>query len=539
MTRLAMISVLLIVGVATTGAAILTAQEPRSARPAAPAKAAAQEPKPDKPAAPAKKVELISVRVVDVKDRDVPNVEVAVIDQRFFSENRRYRTGADGRFRVPVNPNYFQIAFEAHPDDRTIGWARITNGNLWPAGTDKDPVTLMLLPMNHRVEGSVVDTRGKPIRGVRIRPYQIEHEKTNGFGSPLNLPSAVTDDMGRFTLDLPADTRVSLLRADHPRYVGPWFHCGAEDQSIAPMTLLDAGGIAGTVIDSTTGKPVEGVRVGAQTLERGLEVPLGGGGGEATSDAHGHFQVGGLAPGVYNLLFEASPRGRRFTARAVEGVRVRAGEDAQADLVMIEGRRLRGTAIYLYDNTPMVGIHVSCYSPPHLRSGPVEQGTYTDDQGRFEFFVPPGPAVVSIPAHTKTLTIPVDRAPEPVRLENNPNPTTLPSPKFVKVAQCPVRVRMKVNEGKDAEQGKVRTLSGRIFDPEGSHIAGVRVSYSEPGKFQSSATDRLGLFRLRGLPQGELRLHLDKEGYGAGWSIIPPDAWEIEVTLPSQPDALE
>ena len=128
---------------------------------------------------------------------------------------------------------------------------------------------------------------------------------------------------------------------------------------------------------------------------------LGGGGGDATSDAHGHFQIGGLAPGVYNLFFEASPRGRRFTARAVEGVRVKAGEDARADLVMIEGRRLHGTAIYLYDNTPMAGAHVHCYSSSYPRSGAACQMTYTDDQGRFEFFVPPGPARVYIPGPTR------------------------------------------------------------------------------------------------------------------------------------------
>ena len=101
MTRLVMISALLIAGLATTGAALLATQKPKSARPAVPAKAAAQKRKPDKPAAPEKKVELISVRVVDTEGRDVPNVEVEVVDQRSTAEGRRYRTGADGRFRVP------------------------------------------------------------------------------------------------------------------------------------------------------------------------------------------------------------------------------------------------------------------------------------------------------------------------------------------------------------------------------------------------------------------------------------------------------
>ena len=143
---------------------------------------------------------------------------------------------------------------------------------------------------------------------------------------------------------------------------------------------------------------------------------LGGGGGHTTSDANGLFQIGGLEPGVYNLLFDASPRGRRFTARAVEGVRVKAGEDAHADLLMVEGRRLHGTAIYRIDNTPMIGTNVMCYNSSHPRSGAACQGTYTDDQGRFEFFVPPGPAMVYIPADKKIVSVPADREPEPISL---------------------------------------------------------------------------------------------------------------------------
>ena len=130
---------------------------------------------------------------------------------------------------------------------------------------------------------------------------------------------------------------------------------------------------------------------------------------------HGHFQVGGLAPGVYNLLVRGSPRGRRFTARAVEGVRVRAGEDARADLSMIEGGRLHGTAIYKYDNTPMAGAY-----------GPVRQ------------FLP-SPIGAAVREHTPMIragsspsSLPARRRVYPVRQEDldrprRPGPRTRPS----------------------------------------------------------------------------------------------------------------
>ena len=391
MTRFVMISTLLIAGLATTGAALVATQEPTPAGSAAPVKKAAQKSAPVAAAAPPPKVELISVRVVDLEGQGVPNVEVEVVDQRSTSDIRRYRSGAGGRFRFPADLHYGPIELQARPDDRTLGWATITDGRLWPP-TDEHPVTLTLLPLNHRVEGSVVDSRGKPIRGVRISPDQIVHEDTNGHRNFPSLSAAVTDEVGRFAIDLPANTHVNLFHAYHPRYVGPWFHCGAGDRTIPPVTLFDAGGIAGTVIDSTSGKPVAAARVQAGFLEYGLGVPLWGGGGE--------------------------------------------------------------------------------------------------------------------------------------------------------VAECPARVRVRLDKDSAGRQDESRTLSGRIFDPAGRPIAAIRVSCIVMTPVASktiavAATDRLGVLRMKGLPKGPFLLSMDKDDYGSGWSNIPADAAEVELTLQRHPNAPE
>ena len=118
-------------------------------------------------------------------------------------------------------------------------------------------------------------------------------------------------------------------------------------------------------------------------------------------------------------------KGRRFTARAVEGVRVKAGEEARADLRMIEGRRMHGTAVDVETGKPLVGVPIFCYSPSHPRSGAACEGDYTDDQGRFEHSSRPGPAFVYIDASTAssaaspdtTLIVPDDRDPDPVVLK--------------------------------------------------------------------------------------------------------------------------
>ncbi len=73
-------------------------------------------------------------------------------------------------------------------------------------------------------------------------------------------------------------------------------------------------------------------------------------------------------------------------------------------------------------------------------------------------------------------------------------------------------------------------------------IPGFRVYCNAPlpQKFVGFAvTDRLGLFRLKGLPKGQFRLSMDKDGYGSGSAMIPDEAWEVDLTLPGRPDAPE
>jgi len=319
MTRLAVIGALLLAGVAAAGVATRATQqrEPAEIRPSAPAKTSTPRPEPARPAAP-DTGEVRSLRVFDTQGRGVPDVEVKVVEEDSTPADdgpgyrtRTYRTDADGRVRVGVDRQFNWLSFEAQPDNRTIGWARLQRGREPPKATDANPVSMTLLPRNHQVEGTVVDARGKPIRGVQIRAVQITHD-ANGFATDYrdgddepSLAWADTDEAGRFRLSLPQDTTAHFA-AYHARFVGPMFSCKRDDQTIPPVTLEDAGGISGTVIDAATGRPATGARVGAQRIEH-TERILGGNSGSTISDAQGHFTVAGLAPGVYNLLFQPSP----------------------------------------------------------------------------------------------------------------------------------------------------------------------------------------------------------------------------------------
>jgi RNA polymerase sigma-70 factor (ECF subfamily) len=555
MARLAFISSLLIAGLAATGAARLAAQQraPIPTRPTEPAKMAARTHEPVDPPPTAKAVEIVTVRVVDLHGQAVPDVEVEVLEHGFDHEGLRYRTGADGRVRIPVDPHAdpsYGTRFLSRPDVRTIGWAFLPRLQE-RKDKDSDSIPLVLLPRTHTVEGSVVNKSGNPIPGVRIRAVFVEQETNRAmfdFEFSLQdslLGSAMTDEAGRFTLNLPDQARVSLVGL-HARYAGPRIECRPDERTLAPITLEDAGGIEGTVVDGATGRPVEGAKLGANGIEfDGVNLIRSG---WAMTDARGHFRMGGLPPGVYNLCLYSSPRGKRFTAQAIEGVRVKAGEDAPADLKLVEGRSIHGTVVDVKTGKPRGRVPIFCSNSALPGSGHAGEAAYTDDQGRFEFFAPPGLACVYLDTstqgmnsphrdkgpYTRTLIVAAGRDLDPVGLHEGHDPTDQ-SLRRVFTPGYPTQVRVRAEAPREAPKDAIRTSTGRIFDQDGSPIAGVQVTYNHDGRTMTYATDRLGVFRAKGLLPEKLLIRVSKKGYRPASALIPPAAWEVDITLPQLP----
>jgi hypothetical protein len=548
MTRLVMITAALFVGLSALGAVVLAAHKPRSVQSSGPATTVTRDREPEKPIVPTRKAGLATVRVVNQKGEGVPNAAVYAVELGSNLELREYRTDDDGRCRVLVDARSQATELRARIGDHALGWARISRVGQSFMGTDQVPVEIILLPRSHEVEGLIRDAAGKPIGGVQVRVRQLQHDANGsatvhqGDQDERFAGSAVTDGAGKYSMSLPENT-LAIFAARHPRYFGPLFTCGAGGRTIAPVTLEDASGIVGTVIDSITGKPVEKVRVAAQLIEYGALRPVrfglaqGGEWGEERTDARGRFVIRGLAPGVFNVLVMDSGRGKKFTARAVEGVRVKAGDDARADLVLIEGRRLRGTVTDFADEKPMADIRVDCYSSARPRSGADSLGISTDDSGSFELFVPSGAAYLYCRGHYKHLTVFADRDPDPIYFQKARELTADYGEKRPNSVEIEARLRVTTGAA-DGPQRKERDLTGRIFDQHGLPIAGVRVAYNME-KLVSGATDRIGLFRLKGLPPGPFMLTVGKDGYTPGWATIPSEALEVELTLPSYPDSVE
>jgi RNA polymerase sigma factor (sigma-70 family) len=531
------IAALLIVGLAATGATLLSL---KGQNPTVPAQASPQTREPDTSTSTATKVEMAAVRVVGSNGTGVRNVEVEVFEPESHRQGPRFRTGTDGTVIIPVNPRR-EALFLASPDAETLGWAyRASSGK--PTGKDKSPIPIVLLPRRHRVDGAVVDSAGKPIAGVQIRVGSLQHDingrtRTLGNAFPQRLGSAVTDRAGRYSVMLPDKTLATLI-AFHPRYVGPAIMCRAEEGALAPVTLEDAGAIAGTLIDAATRRPVERATLSANRIEYDKSNRKLIGAGWAITDTTGHFRITSLSTGVYNLCLHDSSRGKRFTAQAVEGVRVSAGAVALADLKLVPGRHIHGTVVDDKTGKPAADTAVACWNSASTGLNLGEPG-FTDDQGRFEFFVPPGRACVYLSkysphiggVHVRSLIVPNDRDPDPVVLKAGTEPDW-----SRRDVTHDVRIQVRAEQGKEHSRDEARILVGRILDETGSPIAGVQVLYNDRKEsiVVTSATDRLGLFRMRGLPLDKFTLLVQKEGYASVSATVPVNAREIDVMLPNR-----
>ncbi len=193
----------------------------------------------------------------------------------------------------------------------------------------------------------------------------------------------------------------------------------------------------------------------------------------------------------------------------------------------------------------MGGVAVLCSNPALPGSGHEGEQAVTDEQGRFAFFVPHGLSCVYLRGSTpyankgpdtRTLIVAADRDPEAVRLVGGREPGD-PSAKPVMPQGGQARFRVKTAAAPDAPYDQEATLIGRIVDQDGQPVVGVQVTYNVAGRPIMCATDRLGVFRAKGLPPQEYFMDLTRKGYRPSTAHMPPEARDVEITLERLPDS--
>ena len=164
---------------------------------------------------------------------------------------------------------------------------------------------------------------------------------TGGMINVHNLPRGI------YSLEVAAEG-YELYR-DENLTIGP----GART-SLPRVKLRTAGGIEGTVVSSSTRRPVNGVDVRV-TVMPGLDNPIARVVGSATSDYAGRFRVGLLAPGTYMVTFDHP----NYEQGRVDTVSVaRRNTTDMGEVILEAGGTVQGSVVDDYGN-PLPDIWVS------------------------------------------------------------------------------------------------------------------------------------------------------------------------------------
>lgn len=239
-----------------------------------------------------------------------------------------------GTYRVGAGAKTYRPA-EFHPD----GDRHASTFELAP-GQAKLGVDLVLRPGGVELTGVVSDISGGPVAHARVRA----HAGRWGEGAPG--PIVETDDTGAFSVWVkPGRLRVEASAEGY---------ASASESAEAPGTvellLTPESSLAGTVVDATTGAPVEGVHVKVSTSQWSWDED-----GRALTDAEGKFRVARLTPGRYSA-----------TARTEHGY----GRSEGSTLVGL-GEHVDGVTVKLHHAARIVGTVVIPGSPakPCLEAG--------------------------------------------------------------------------------------------------------------------------------------------------------------------------
>jgi len=220
------------------------------------------------------------------------------------------------------------------------------------------PELTIVLDEGLSVAGRVVDGQG---RGVAEAEVVVDPSWWNGRAEPLKgkritRQSAITAADGGFRIaglgDGPFTVRASIEDV------------GSAERKDVPAGTIDlelaiAGptGIAGRVVDATTGAPIEHFRVVAH---QGDATPWDmmwrrSRGEKAFDAADGAFRIEGLAPGTFRVA--ASAEG--YVDAIEDGVEVRAGEVTPGSIVKLRpATTLRGRVVDAVSGEPIAGAQV-------------------------------------------------------------------------------------------------------------------------------------------------------------------------------------
>ncbi|WP_158625107.1 carboxypeptidase-like regulatory domain-containing protein [Corallococcus terminator] len=203
------------------------------------------------------------------------------------------------------------------------------------------------------VEGSVVDTEGRPLAGVEVRlsPVGVTSRLFRDRASRLD-ESTVSDEAGRFLLDTEQEGP-GRLSASATDFISTEVDVKVPSTEVR-VVLQQGASVSGTVVDAK-GQPMTDV-----TLKLWDTTPASGEARSGTVDGQGGFSLRGLKAGHYMLeAWRRTPGMAQSTSRPVE---LEEHTQAVVALRFEEGRALEGMTVDTFGQ-PVPGVQVRACLP--------------------------------------------------------------------------------------------------------------------------------------------------------------------------------
>jgi RNA polymerase sigma factor (sigma-70 family) len=439
-------------------------------------------------------------------------------------------TGSDGRFRVRVPRSQFQglqeHAFFSHP---TISAAAPGYGPAWVALFKPDAVgelTLTLTRDDVPINGRVLDTQGRPVKGVTVRVlalFAAPDEKLASWYEALRVkkdntiigqyltrrleqpasgvPATVTTDgAGRFRLNGVGRQRVVelLLEGATIQTDGALVMTAAKPSLQVPFTKRrpEAGTatyygarfdfaaaptkpVFGTVRDKDTGKPLAGITI---RNGRGSLYPV-----QATSDAKGEYRLVGLPRGAGGEVEAVALKGQPYIYSRKKVGGGPGVEPTRVDFELKRGVVIRGKVTDKQTGKPCRAQveYYAFFDNPHIKDVPGGLRAFrahfnpvtTREDGSFTVVGLPGRGLLAVRA-------PEDRfvaacgADKIKGLEGGMFET---EPRICVARSYHTLVEVNPDKGAQTATYDVtldpgRTVAGTVVDPEGKPLEGVQVA---------------------------------------------------------------
>jgi beta-lactamase regulating signal transducer with metallopeptidase domain/protocatechuate 3,4-dioxygenase beta subunit len=407
---------------------------------------------------------------------------------------------------------------------------------------------LQLVRDDTPIRGQVRTADGQPVSGARIRVKEVwmndagdlspwekaaQDKKAdyyslrrqtphliNGPHLPFLIPDVTTDQDGRFTLRGVGRERIVEFLLSGPgiesgmvkararsgeKVVVPHQWRTAEQYKPARMETFYAANfvhvagpskpVVGRVIDADTSKPIPGALVSAG--QQGTFFSSGLPFVATMTDAEGRYRLEGMPIGKENSLYVFPPETTAYLPAGLPISTQVAEPSVTRDFQLKPGVWVRGRAIDDRTGKPARGrVQYRAFRDnPQLKSFPlfsrggITHERRTDDDGRFEIAVMPGPGIISFVAldHTRyrrglgaeTITgsvtdVPTMDANRKVKMFN-----TVPTSVFANNEHLlrqidpedgskPMELTLTLTSGAD--------VTGRLLDPEGKRLSGGIVS---------------------------------------------------------------